>query len=149
MVEDNGEYIDDEIYNEVQDSLSKYEDLFLIYQELLVLKIEDPNSYLVENEGIKNMQKINRELKLLNTIKVIENPVTKMDFKNKRKLQAFVKDILELGEFTKNELFKKWDKQKVTNYNSYKGYSLLDIIDHYLDFTFFKNSGIYRVIQKE
>ncbi|MBK5208737.1 MAG: DEAD/DEAH box helicase [Flavobacteriaceae bacterium] len=145
-IEYNGEPREDSVADFVEENKKTFEKLLLIYFRLIELG-EDPNKILLDHNKsqIRNGQLINKELKLIETIAVIENPKTENDKINRGKIICFINDIISQKNFTKNDLYKSLKKQKVQNISSYKDYLLLDIIKKYAGYSYTKKTKIFRI----
>ncbi|MFD1292399.1 DEAD/DEAH box helicase family protein [Lutibacter holmesii] len=130
----------------VEENKKTFERLLLKYFRLIELG-EDPNEILLDHNKsqIRNGQLINKKLKLIETIAVIENPKTANDKVNRAKIIGFIDDIKRKKQFTKNDLYKSLKKQKFQDISSYKNYILLEIIKKYAGYTFNKKTKIYKI----
>src|SRR5690606_31745986 len=91
----------------------------------------NPDVLLFDGDKLRNKQKYNRYKKLLENQEVIENPKTKYDHKNRQKLLNFINEAKELKEFQIKDLWKIWQKQRVSN-NKITTYNLFDLLEQYL-----------------
>ena len=76
---------------------------------------------------------------------VVENPKTEMDRQSRKKIIGFINDIISKNRFTKQDLYSCLKKQKVQKSSSYKDYVLLDIIEHFVGYTYNKKTKSYTV----
>lgn len=144
-IEDNGEPIGNTIYNEVFKNLSIFEKLIINHLEFVTLGIMYPNSFLISGSKLTPLQTVKKQLKLLHTLQVINNPITQMDRRNREKILAFLDNVEKLKSFTAADLYKLWRKQKVSNYSSYKKGLLVDLVKLFFDLKLDKRTNIYTI----
>lgn len=128
-IEYNGEPVDDDIMDLVNTNLKLFEFLYRAYLRLQVLEIQDVDEVLFP-EGKFSKQKINRSVKFLQNLKIINNPQNKREEKNSDKLKAFVREVVKLEQFKTGDLFKIWKKMRVTSMNV-SSYDLVDLVLHF------------------
>ena len=139
--------LDDELAIFVQDYISDFEYLFKVENRLCTLEIENPNQILFEplTQKPKARQKLNAELKVIETIKLIENPKTPTDQRNRDKILNFINELKKLKTFTQKDIFRLFKKQKIRNASSYKSYVLKEIINKFLNIKHDTKLNIYEV----
>jgi hypothetical protein len=137
----------DELAVFVIDNISDFEYLFKTENRLLTLAVENPNGILFEylNQKPKARQKVNAELKVIETIKLIENPKTPTDQRNRDKILNFINELKKLKAFTLNDVRKLFKRQKITNASSYQTYVLKEIVNHFLNIKYDTKLNFYEV----
>jgi hypothetical protein len=122
----------DEIYNLVSNNLKTFEDLHKNSVQLEALNIPDVDSVLIDKENIKpvDLRNVNRKIKLCQNIDIINNPKTKTDTINKKKIINFITDAKKLKTQTKSGIFNIWNKQRC-NSKKPSYYNLIDLLDYY------------------
>jgi hypothetical protein len=122
----------DEVYNLVSKNLKTFEDLHKHSVQLEALNIPDVDSVLIDKENIKpiDVRSVNRKIKLRQNIDIINNPITKTDTINKKKIISFITDAKKLKTQTKNALFNVWNKQRC-NSKKPSYYNLIDLLEYY------------------
>ena len=136
VIEDIGQPVDNNIMDFVQVNVKTFERYCRYYYQLLETGQTDPLNYLTDGVKLKDPRKINRDIKLYETINLIERPKTKRDVTNQAKLLSFLSDIENNKKLDLDTMTRLWNKQKVTNNNSFKNKHLIDLVSHYTQFDF-------------
>lgn len=144
-IEYNGEDIKYEILDLVNSNLKSFEFLYKARVTLLALEVKDINVILFP-DGKFNKQKINREIKLLQNLNTIENPKTKTEQKNAKKLIAFVDEVTKLERFKIGDLIITWKKQRVSSLNI-SSYDLIDLVLHFKKYKRCSKTNTYIAIK--
>ena len=129
-IEYTGYKPEDKFYTIVNENKKAFETLVLKNVELLALGENEPNNVLIKDNKLADAQTVNRKITLLQNLDVINQPKTKQDIKNSKKIKNFVAEVSKLDSFKTNELFKFWKKQRCNSLNL-KGYNLTDLINHF------------------
>lgn len=112
----------DELFNLVYDNLNEFERLHKNTLNLESLNVENAHSKIIDHNTFKPIgsKTVNSRIRLLENLETINNPKTKTDEINKRKLLSFVNDVSKLDVFNSADLVRIWKKQrsKSVNYNS-------------------------------
>lgn len=139
--------LNDKLADFVIDNISDFEYLFKTENRLLTLEVANPNKILFEysEQKPKPRQKVNAELKVIETIKLIENPKTPTDKRNREKILNFINELKKLKSFTLNDIRTLFKRQKITNATSYQTYVIKEIINHFFTIKHDTKLNIYEV----
>ncbi|MBM1106041.1 DEAD/DEAH box helicase family protein [Aurantibacter crassamenti] len=136
IIEDIGQPIENELLDFVQTNIKTLERYCRYYYQLLSTGKTDPLEYLTDGKKLNDPRNINRVIKLFETINLIEQPKTKRDKTNQKKILSFIQDINIVKNLDTGLMFKLWNKYKITNNSSYKDKHLHDLISHYTKWKF-------------
>ncbi len=114
--------------DDVRFYLSDFERLISETEKLKNLTNQDPDSFLFEDEKLRNSKAYNRLVQTLENREVIDNPQTSYDLKNRLKILNFINGAIELREFQMPDLWKLWQKQRISSIRGYKSFYLIDLI---------------------
>lgn len=122
----------DEIYNLVSDNLKAFEQLYTYTLKLENFGIPDATSILIDREKMKPIdpRNVNRTITKYQNLDTINNPKTATDCKNKDKLLNFVNEVLKLEDYTRQDVFRAWYKQRC-NSKKPSYYNLIDLVNHF------------------
>ena len=125
----------DEFYNLVSNNLKTFEDLYKNSVRLETLNIPDVDNELIDKENLKPIavRNVNRKIKLYQNIDLINNPKTKTDSINKKKLLNFIIDAKKLKTQTKKAFFSVWNKQRC-NSKKPSYYNFIDLLEYYKNY---------------
>ena len=135
-IEDIGKPIENNTLDFVQTNIKTFERYCNYYYLLLKNGEAEPMQYLTDGVKLFDPRNINRSLKLKETIKLIEQPKSKRDLVNQRKLKTFISEIKATRNLDNSTLYKLWNRQKITNNNSYQNKHLIDLVEHYTKFRY-------------
>lgn len=136
--------VTDSALNLVYNNLKVCEKLTENHYKLIQLGKKETASVLFSDEKPTSTQIVNREIKLLENLKTINNPTTKTDQKNKVKLLNFVDEVGKLESFTANTLVKIWKQKRVSSLNI-NSYNLIDLVLHYKPYSYNRKTRYYTV----
>ena len=122
----------DDIFNIVSNNVQTFEQLQTNTLKIEGFGITDATSVLIDIEKMKpiDLRNVNRFITLQKNLDTINTPQTKTDHKNKDKLLNFVNEVLKLEDYTKQDVFRVWNKQRCNSKNpSY--YNLIDLVNHF------------------
>ena len=88
----------------------KFESLLSAYYIIESLGFE-PNKYIVNRKRLYSPNKVHKSIRILNTLKLIKNPVTEEDHSSKARVENFIKKMMELNSFTSTDI--KREQRKV------------------------------------
>lgn len=144
-IQDIGEPLPNKTLNFVQDNIKTFENYCRYYYKLLKTGEPEPIQYLSDGEKLEDPRKVNRILKLFETINLIETPRSKRDIANQKKLNGFISDVNQLNFLDSSTLFKLWEKQKITNNRSYENKHLTDLIEHFTRWRYDTKNKVYNL----
>jgi hypothetical protein len=144
-IEDIGQPIENNTLDFVQTNIKTFERYCNYYYLLLKNGEAQPIQYLTDGVKLFDPRNINRSLKLKETIKLIEQPKSKRDLVNQKKMVTFISKIKNTRKLDSNTLFQLWNEQKVTNNNSYHNKHLIDIIEHYTKWGYDPKNCIFQI----
>jgi hypothetical protein len=133
LIEFTGYKPEPDFYDIVFNNIKAFESIIINENELIQLGAKEVNSILFKNDKLNSQQIINRKITLLKNLDNINNPITKQDVKNAKKLSDFVSEVTKLKRFDYKTLLKLWRKLRCTSINI-NTYNLIDLVLHFKDY---------------
>ena len=133
LIEFTGYKPEPNFYEIVFNNIKAFESLIINENNLNQLGAKDVNSILFKNDKLSSQQVINRKITLLKNLDTINNPITKQDVKNAKKLTDFVSEVTKLKSFDNKTLLKLWRKLRCTSIKV-RAYELADLILHFKNY---------------
>lgn len=114
--------------DDVRYYLTDFERLISETEKIKLLTEIAPDDLLFDGDKLRSKQKYNRLVLTLANRQVIDNPQTSYDHKNRLKLLNFINGAIELREFQMPDLWKLWQKQRISSIRGYKSFYLIDLL---------------------
>ena len=133
LIEYTGYKPEPNFYDIVFNNIKVFESIIINENKLIQLGAKEVNSILFKNDKLNSQQVINRKITLLKNLDTINNPITKQDVKNAKKLTDFVSEVTMLKSFDNKILSQLWRKLRCTSI-SIKAYELVDLVLHFKDY---------------
>jgi hypothetical protein len=133
---------EEEMIDDVLRHLKTFEKYYSYYQRLCELT-DNPNDYIVGDNSLTSIQKLNNKLYKLETMSILNNPKTSADRANRDQIMSLINGLIEKGEFTRNDIDKSLESLKLINKPSYQ---IMDqILKQFCKLTYNKKTKTYSV----
>lgn len=119
---------------------------YYTYHERLSLLVDDPNVYILGDNSLTSIQKLNNELYKLETISILNNPKTSADRANKEQIMSLINGLIDKGGFSRNDIDKSLENLKLINKPSYQ--AIEQILKQFCRMTYNKKTKTYNVKEK-
>ena len=133
---------EEEMIDDVLRHLKTFEKYYSYYQRLCEL-IDNPNDYIVGDNSLTSIQKLNNELYKLETMSILNNPKTSADRANRDQIMSLINGLIDKGEFTRNDIDKSLESLKLINKPSYQ--TMDQILKQFCKLTYNKKTKTYSV----
>lgn len=133
---------EEEMIDDVLRHLKTFEKYYSYYQRLREL-VDNPNDYIVGDNSLTSIQKLNNELYKLETMSILNNPKTSADRANRDQIMSLINGLIDRGEFSRNDIDKALEGLKLINKPSYQ--TIEQILKQFCRMTYNKKTKTYSV----
>lgn len=131
---------EEEMIDDVLRHLKTFEKYYTYYERMSLL-VDDPNDYIVEDNSLTSIQKLNKELYRLETMSILNSPKTSADRANRDQIMSLINGLIDKGEFTRNDIDKALESLKLINKPSYQ--TMEQILKQFCRMTYNKKTKTY------
>lgn len=136
---------EEEVIDDVLRHLKTFEKYYSYYQRLREFT-ENPNDYIVGDNSLTSIQKLNNKLYKLETMSILNNPKTSADRANREQIMSLINGLIDRGEFSRNDIDKALESLKLINKPSYQ--TIEQILKQFCRMTYNKKTKTYNVKEK-
>lgn len=143
--------VEPQLYKFIDEQIKDFEYLISKHLKLKEFGINDPKALIKENQNgitIKAKNELNKELFNLKLKKLIFEPKTKTDRKNRDKLLTFAIRMKEKKEFSYKQMMHELKKLKIVNFDSYKKQTCFLVFEYFNLGVLEDKTGLIKLIEK-